>query len=154
MPDAPNSTQETAFGTTASSGPKDAVLLLEDNDVIVRFLTIVLQGLGLRVLTCHNGAEAMSTFARQSGRIALVFADCKLPDADGRVLCHQMQQSQPDLPVLLTSGGELDGLSPLVPGNNVQFMPKPYVPSVIISRVRSLIKQAGAGRPQTAPGFG
>jgi len=145
---------ETAFGTIAPSGPKDTVLLLEDNEIIARLLTTVLQGQGLRVVWRSLGAEGLKEFGQDPHRFALVLSDCRLPDTDGRVICRQIRAQVPDVPVLLTSGRIIpDGLGPLAAERDVHFLPKPYTPSELAARVRAMLGMTAPSRQLTFAGF-
>lgn len=131
---------------SATDGPRDLLLLIEDNECIARMLEMVLGRLGLQVVSCGTGAEALAEHARALGRVALVLADCRLPDMDGREVCHQMRQREPGLPVLLTSGNvALRGLNPLADAPLIDFLPKPYTPMEMLARVEALL-QAAAGQ--------
>ena len=143
---------------TNATGPgaRDIVILLEDNEVIAGLIgTVLLQRLGLRVVWSPTAGGGLQEFERYTERLAVVVADCRLPDGDGRVACQQMRALQPELPVLLTSGRfSADNYSPLEPGRFVQFLPKPYSPAEMAARVRSILVDAGRdGRPVAAAGF-
>ncbi|MFI5336186.1 MAG: response regulator transcription factor [Opitutales bacterium] len=124
---------------------RDILLLLEDNECIARMVGLVLRGMGLQIVWCPTGADALAQHARHAGRVALILADCRLPDMDGREVCRQLRLREPDLPVLVTSGNvALRGLAPLEEAPLVGFLPKPYSPAEIISRVRGLLLAARA----------
>lgn len=115
-------------------------MLLEDNDAIAHMLTLVLRGLGLRTIWCQTGGAALDAYTKHHAEIVLVLADCRLPDMDGRDVCHRLRQRTPGLPVLLTSGHlSTQGLAPLEPAAGVEFLPKPYAPAEMLARVRALL---------------
>lgn len=137
--------QPTAPSAATPAGrSKDAVLVIEDNETIAGLLTAILRGMRLRVLACADGAQAQAAFAEHQHDILLVLADCRLPDADGRELCVKFRESVPDLPVLVTSGSVSGrGVAPLPRGRLVEYLAKPYAPSEVLHKVRSLIEKAG-----------
>lgn len=137
--------QPKATGATAPSGPsRDAVLLIEDNETIAGLLTAILRGMRLRVLACADGAQATTLFELHKEEILLVLADCRLPDADGRELCVKFRESVPELPVLVTSGSVSGrGVAPLPRSSSVEYLPKPYAPSEVLTKVHRLIQAAG-----------
>ena len=123
---------------------RDILLLLEDNEPVAEMLGLVLRSTNLRIVRCATGAQALAAFTEYASRVALVLADCRLPDMDGREVCHRLRQLQPMLPVLVTSGNvSLRGLAPLEDAPMVCFLPKPYTPAEILSSVRGLL-QVGA----------
>lgn len=126
--------------------PRDAVLLVEDNGTIAELIHSIMEVLGLRVIWCEDGAGALRRFAQHRTEIALVLADCRLPDGDGRDYCLRLLREAPGLPVLVTSGSASGrGVAPLTPSPRVQYLAKPYAPAHLIARVRSLLAAAAAG---------
>ena len=136
--------REAAVSIPEGLSQRDVLLLLEDNEPVAEMLSLVLRSTNLRIIRCGTGAQALATFTEYANRVALVLADCRLPDMDGREVCHRLRQLQPLLPVLVTSGNvSLRGLAPLEEAPMVCFLPKPYTPAEILSSVRGL-QQAGA----------
>lgn len=129
-------------------------MLLEDNEIIARLLSTLLKNQGLHVVWAGLGLEGLRQFDLQPERFALVVSDCRLPDIDGREVCHQLLQRFPELPVLLTSGRVIpDGLAPLTAGPRVQFLPKPYSPSELVARVKAMVGPGARGGQMTFAGF-
>jgi DNA-binding response OmpR family regulator len=143
MSDAHAATQGAVFGAAEPPPPKDVVLLLEDDESIATNQVGVLRRLGLRVIWTQLGAEGLAAFQRHDREVALVLADCRLPDMDGREVCQQLRAIAPTLPVLVTSGNFMShDPGSLAPHQLVQYLPKPYAPSEIMARVRHLLAQA------------
>ncbi|MBX3739048.1 MAG: response regulator [Candidatus Didemnitutus sp.] len=132
----------------ADSPRRNAVLLLEDNEIIASMLTALLKSLSLRVIWCADGASAERIFAERHGEVLLVLADCRLPDVDGRDVCARFRTRIPELPVLVTSGSVSGrGVAPLERNRLVEYLPKPYAPSEVLTRVRRLMDAAGNAGP-------
>lgn len=132
----------------ADSPRRNAVLLLEDNEIIASMLTALLKSLSLRVIWCADGASAERVFAERHGEVLLVLADCRLPDVDGRDVCARFRTRIPELPVLVTSGSVSGrGVAPLERNRLVEYLPKPYAPSEVLTRVRRLMDAAGNAGP-------
>jgi len=127
---------------------RNAVLLLEDNEIIASMLTALLKSMSLRVIWCADGASAERVFAERHGEVLLVLADCRLPDVDGRDVCARFRTRIPELPVLVTSGSVSGrGVAPLERNRLVEYLPKPYAPSEVLTRVRRLMDAAGSAGP-------
>lgn len=143
LPQSPSSAHEAPH--------RNAVLLLEDNEIIASMLTALLKTLSLRALWCADGAAAERVFAERREEILMVLADCRLPDGDGRELCARFRAVAPELPVLVTSGSVSGrGVAPLERNRFVEYLPKPYAPSEVLARVRRLASVAGAGNALNA----
>jgi len=125
--------------TTSPWGARDTALIIEDNEGIAGLLTILLAKFGLRAVCCQSGRDALAKFEQHREAIALVIADCRLPDGDGREVCRQMRERLPDLPLLLSSGSAAClNYGPLTSGKLVRFMPKPYSPKEMLDHVGKL----------------
>ena len=143
-----------AISSTSPWGSRDTALVIEDNEGIAGLLTLLLNKSGLRTVWAQSGQEALDQCAARRESIALVIADCRLPDADGREICRQMREHLPDLPLLLSSGSvDFMNLGPLTSGRLVRFMPKPYTPAEMLAHVRKLHAEAMPAPAAISAGF-
>jgi len=79
------------------------VLVVDDIPDILRLLDATLQFKGFRVITAHNGQEALEAIQRE--RPALVIADILMPKMDGFSLLHRIRLNPEtrDIPVIFLS---------------------------------------------------
>ena len=140
-----------------SAGPwgrRDQALILEDNDGIAGLLTLLLGKAGLKVIWCQSGQDALAQFALHGESIAVVLADCRLPDGDGRAFCQQLRTHRPELPLLLSSGSAAYlNRGPLQSVRLVRFLPKPYTPREVLAHVERLRLEAAQTLPAISAGF-
>lgn len=150
MSDASSLPRSASATATPTPPRKDAVLLLEDNETIAGLLMALMRSLGLRVYWCVEGGEAFPIFENHRHEILLVLADCRLPDMDGRDVCLRLRETEPNLPVLVTSGSVSGrGVAPLPRCRSVDYLPKPYAPSEVLVRVRRLLAEGGVSPAST-----
>jgi len=115
------------------------VLLAEDDDVLRRFIVQVLRRNGYRILEASSGEQAIE-IAREFGEtIDLLLSDVVMATLSGRDLALRMQESNPDIRVLLISGSEgaavLEGLQ----SDSAAFLAKPFKPSELIDQIVQLL---------------
>jgi two-component system NtrC family sensor kinase len=130
------------------------VLVVEDDEEVMRFNTEVLGEAGYRVLTARDGASALELIERHA-EIALLFTDVVLPGGmNGRQLAAQALARRPNLKVLYASGYwrnallHQDRIEP-----DTELLTKPFTHEALTSKVGQLIgNDAVAGRPQTGTG--
>jgi PAS domain S-box-containing protein len=117
----------------------DTVLVIED-DAQVRNVTVrALRDAGYRVLVAANGGEALD-LAGQDGGVDLVVTDVVMPGLSGRAVVKELQRRQPTLRALYVSGYTQDTIAQRgVLEAGVQFLPKPFTPSSLLSRVREVL---------------
>jgi PAS domain S-box-containing protein len=118
----------------------DTVLVIED-DAQVRSVTVrALRDAGYRVLVAADGGEALEVAARQDGPLDLVVTDVVMPGLSGRAVVEELQRRQPALRALYVSGYTQDTIAQRgVLEAGVQFLPKPFTASSLLSRVREVL---------------
>jgi two-component system, sensor histidine kinase ChiS len=92
---------------TAENSDRDTcVLLAEDDRALRRFLEVVLNRAGYKVISAADGLEAMKIAL--STRVDLVVTDAMMPNLSGHELCRFLRNSQTlsHLPVILLSALE------------------------------------------------
>jgi DNA-binding response OmpR family regulator len=79
------------------------VLIVDDEESILRFVQRVLQEAGCRVFIAHDGAEALTVAATIDG-LDLLVTDLMMPKMNGDELARRLRATEPDLPVLYLTG--------------------------------------------------
>jgi CheY-like chemotaxis protein len=143
----PQAAQQTAASSPATTTRRAApatrrVLLVEDQDDVRAFATGVLRAAGYEVLEAASADEALRLMNGASP-IDLLLTDVVLKGASGRQVAERFADTYPSARVLFTSGYPDDvTASEGVPQGGVAFLPKPYSPDVLISRVGELLDAA------------
>ncbi len=86
----------------ASSG--ELILVVDDEQTILRLTRRILEDAGYRVLTAEDGFKAAAAYAEHAEDIALVLTDLLMPKMDGLELITQLRRTAPGLPIIGTSG--------------------------------------------------
>ncbi|MFU0507638.1 ATP-binding protein [Pseudaminobacter sp. NGMCC 1.201702] len=122
---------------TSSEG--EVILVVEDNDDVRAYSTMILSELGYIVVEAPE-ADAALKILRSDQRVDILFTDVVLPGKSGRVLADAAQEVRPDLKILFTTGysrnaivhqGRLDA--------GVELISKPFTFEQLASRVRDLL---------------
>ena len=105
---------------------KDTILFVDDEQVILKVCTLMIEELGYKVLQAENGKKATQIFRDKKDVICLVILDMKLPDENGSDTCKRLNEINSDVKVLHTSGlGRTQGIESLDCGCN-DFLEKPF----------------------------
>src|SRR5438132_8636904 len=115
-----------------------AVLIVED-DAELRSLTAALfEDEQMDTIECESAEAALAALLIGGREVAMIFADVRLRGAmDGVDLAWEVKLRWPLLPVILTSGHQLERIRDLPPG--VGYMPKPWQPlNVLIAADQAL----------------
>jgi signal transduction histidine kinase len=135
----PQADTEAAPMPTSSVG--ETILVVEDNEDVRAYSTMILAELGYRILEAAD-ADAALAIIESEARIDLLFTDVVLPGKSGRVLSEAAALIRPGLKVLYTTGysrnaivhhGRLDA--------GVQLVSKPFTFEQLANRVRDVLDQ-------------
>jgi DNA-binding NtrC family response regulator len=122
-----------------SMADRDSILIIDDEVNLRRTLGLILQREGYRVTMAANVQEARQCL--QADSFSLVFLDLKMPDANGLTLLPELREQYPHLPVLvLTAHDKLDAALEAIQGGAREYLLKPIDPTVIIQRVKEVLK--------------
>lgn len=116
------------------------VLVVEDEPLLRLVICDLLRAEGVTVVEAANAVEAMEALA---GGLAVdaIFTDVRMPGPfDGLELSRKVQATQPELPVVVTSG-HLDGS---LVGAGIVFLPKPYLPGEAATIILGLVERRRA----------
>jgi CheY-like chemotaxis protein len=137
------------------SGKPRRILVVDDNQALVRIMEAVLQKHGYQVLTAYDGFAAIEIALSQ--KPDLIILDIEMPGIDGYRVCHRLQRSEitAKIPVLmLTIKGQVD--APGIPTERnmalrvaernrgyevgaTDFMSKPIRAQALVERVKMLL---------------
>ena len=119
---------------------RETVLLVEDEEMILRMVREALSGVGYRVLTAPNGVEALELVRRFAEPIDLVITDVVMPKMGGRELASELATLRPGIKILYSSGYSQDEM-PELGGfeESTPFLHKPYTLAALTARVRQAL---------------
>lgn len=80
------------------------VLVVDDQDFVIRSLTATLAKLGLKAQVAQNGPEGIECFIRHRDEILLVLADILMPGMHGTEMAAELRKIDPEVKILLMSG--------------------------------------------------
>lgn len=106
----------------------DGTVLLVDDEPELRLVgTVLLNSLGLKVLTAGNGREAVELYRERPGEIDLVLMDLTMPEMDGVEAYQHLRNLTATLPILFCSGYGRKEVSPFIDSDpHAAFLAKPY----------------------------
>ena len=122
------------------------VLVVEDEKKTAAFIRKALQAEGFTVDVIYNGDEVVPFVAATS--LEAIVMDIMLPGRDGLGVLRQLRTRKIAVPVLLLSArGEVDERIEGLDAGADDYLPKPFVLSELIARVRALGRRSTAHMP-------
>jgi DNA-binding response OmpR family regulator len=129
-------------GKMTAPEPNDAaltVLLIEDEETIIEFLTMGLTYEGFAVHAVRDGRAAMPTFERVHPHLVLL--DIMLPGVDGITLCRSLR-ARSDVPIImLTARGEVEDRIAGLDSGADDYLPKPFRFAELMARIRAVLRR-------------
>jgi two-component system KDP operon response regulator KdpE len=118
------------------------VLVVEDEEQILKFLRAALDSHGYRYAEARNGEEALRQAATRSPDVVLL--DLGLPDIDGLEVTRRLREwSAVPIVVLSARGRERDKVAALDLGAD-DYVTKPFGVGELLARVRAALRRAAA----------
>jgi PAS domain S-box-containing protein len=96
---APESVQETVVG-----GGGETVLLVDDEEALVRLGEEMIAGLGYEPVGFTSSTAALEAFRATPGRFDAVLSDESMPEMTGSELAKAIREIRDDIPIVLMSG--------------------------------------------------
>jgi CheY-like chemotaxis protein len=131
----------------------ETILLVEDDPALREMAGTLLKRLGYTVWAAANGIEALSLKQQRNvGHIDLLFTDVVMPHMSGKELADRVQSLYPHTRILFTSAyTESAIVHQGVLNKGVALLQKPFTPSALARKLREILDQPGAPKPEGAP---
>ncbi len=123
--------------------PRPRVLVVDDEQQILRALRVILREAGFEALPASTGEEALDAAALHPPDAAIV--DLLLPDMDGVELCRRLREwTQMPLIVLSAVGDEDAKVRALAAGAD-DYVTKPFGPRELVARLQANLRRIAPG---------
>jgi two-component system alkaline phosphatase synthesis response regulator PhoP len=123
------------------------ILLVDDEEDILEFISYNLEKEGYKVFTAKNGLEVTSA---EKNLPNLVILDVMMPEMDGIAACEEMRKNPAlnnTVIAFLTARGEDYSQVAGFEAGADDYITKPVRPKVLVSRVKALLKRTGETTP-------
>ncbi len=115
------------------------ILVVDDEERMVRFIHLNLEHDGFRVIDAFNGSQALERL--RTGMPDLVILDVMMPDIDGFEVLRTIREFSTVPVIMLTAKGEEeDRVRGLELGAD-DYVTKPFSPRELVSRVRAVLRR-------------
>jgi two-component system, cell cycle sensor histidine kinase and response regulator CckA len=127
-------------------GRGELILVVDDEEAILRMTCDVLDASGYRVLTARNGAEAVDLCARHPEQIDLVVMDLVMPVMDGSSAMRALRDTHVTAKLIAMSGVPLSS-GQLNDCQHVAFLQKPYSPQILLATLQKELQHSSCAVP-------
>lgn len=134
------SCKKTDDAPSISQHGTETILVVEDDDGVMKLLCEILSRYGYTILPATDGVEAMEVFTAHRDEIRLAIIDVIMPRMNGREVVEQIRHVFPELPIIMTSGYtdeiiDRDSINTL----NIDFLQKPVRSLELLNTIRTCL---------------
>jgi DNA-binding NtrC family response regulator len=133
----------------------ETILIVEDDQAVMRAAVATLRSGGYTVLTAANGDEARRLIDGRDAPLDLVLSDVVMPQLGGPELARHLAETRPELPVVFMTGYSDYPITREHGDNRIEgrhAIMKPFHPRELLTLVRDVLDGAdtAAERPYAA----
>ena len=126
-----------------SDQPRPRVLVVDDEQQILRALRVILREAGFEALPASTGEEALDLAALQHPDAGII--DLLLPDMDGVELCRRLREWT-DVPLIVLSAvGDEDAKVRALAAGADDYVTKPFGPRELVARLQANLRRTAPG---------
>jgi len=119
------------------------ILVVDDDNDVRAMIKRALQELGYPVMEASDGPSALALLEEQ--KLWLVILDYMMPGMDGAEVARRITSTDPDLPIVFSTGhGALRALRSAA-GEDVSILEKPFALSELSALIEEKLSQRRAG---------
>ena len=124
------------------------ILLIDDDQGLLRLIELSLKSRGFDVMKAHNGQLGLENFRMHSPD--LVVLDVMMPGMDGHAVCQKLRERS-TVPILfLTAQGDVEQrINGLTLGAD-DYLVKPFNVQELVARIEALLRRSRLTDPQKA----
>ncbi|MHC4991826.1 MAG: response regulator transcription factor [Planctomycetota bacterium] len=129
----------------SADNPRPAkILIVEDEEDMVRGLQFNLEARGYAVVTARDGESGYH--AALAEEPDLVLLDIMLPKRDGYEVCRALRQERPDLPiVMLTARSQEEEVVLGLKLGADDYVKKPFGVAELVARIEAVLRRTASG---------
>lgn len=114
------------------------VLVVDDEAMIRKLVTWILQRKGYGVVEAPDGEAGISSFEENEG-IGLILSDVVMPKLDGVSMVRRLREQRPSIPVLFMSAYTGHERPELDEVDLDHLLSKPFTPDQLIERIERVL---------------
>jgi len=127
---------------SSSARGTGTILVVDDEELVLRVAQTALSRAGYRALTAANGQQALEVFRAHRDEIILIILDLTMPVMGGAETLNQLCQLGCTVPVIGSSGYDESAASKHFGGGVAGFLQKPYKAHFLTYKVSMILQQA------------
>ena len=137
---------------SSKDSPKRCVLAIDDDEVLLGYLTAELEFQGFKVLTATTPQSAIWIYEEKWREIDVVLLDFLLPPLSGDFVYDELQRLNPDVRVVLLTGFDEAVADRMFQRGLRAYLKKPFKLAELTQKVQEVIQMPPASPAPSSPG--
>lgn len=122
------------------SAETPTILIVDDEEAVLNICKRLLQKMGYNVLGANNSGDAYRIANENKGTIAAAIIDYSLPSIKDESVPKRLNEIDPALKIMMTSGYcEFGLISNLVKDNGYEFIQKPFNKAQLNEKLKTIL---------------
>jgi len=118
------------------------VLIIDDDEMVLKALSIYLSGSGFLIMTTADGPQGITIYNREKPDVVIL--DIGLPSLDGLEVLKQIRRSDPNAKIIICSGyGSQKTIDEAMQNGAYAFLNKPFDVEAMIQLIASALRSKG-----------
>lgn len=140
LPASEKAVEEEKTSAGAIARGTEAILLVDDEKMILEVSRELLESMGYRVYAAGSGQEAIAVYMEKRRELDLVILDMIMPGMSGGETYDRLKEIDPDIRVLLSSGYSINGQAQTIMDRGCSgFLQKPFQLENLSRKVREIL---------------
>jgi CheY-like chemotaxis protein len=119
----------------------ESILVVEDEEVVLKLVRSILERADYRVLTARNGADALRLMEEHREPVHLLLTDVVMPGMSGPQLVERLRERLPALRAVFMSGYAADAMPRPGEAGRTGFIQKPFTAAMLGAKLRQVLAQ-------------
>ena len=122
------------------SAETPTIMIVDDEEAVLNICKRLLQKMGYNVLGANNSGDAYRIANENKGTIAAAIIDYSLPSIKDESVPKRLNEIDPALKIMMTSGYcEFGLISDLVKDNGYEFIQKPFNKAQLNEKLKTIL---------------
>ncbi len=127
--------------TQSPSGAQESILIVDDELAIQEVTSTVLDTFNYKTIVASSGAEAIDLYTHRHQEIQVVLMDVMMPNMDGITAARQLQQLNPRVKLIFTSGLlSSERVAQIAELGFSEFLAKPYTAQELLAKLQQVLE--------------
>jgi len=122
------------------NGNNKTILVIDDEPMVLRMTTRLLERSGFQVVTANNGRQGVEIFQAEASKFSCVLSDLTMPQMNGEEVLNKIKQIQPDARVVLMTGYTEQEANRRFEGRGLDgFLQKPFALQELLEMLEKVL---------------